>query len=76
MSEFIENHDLMESEDWKTMYLILFRAQTEVLIRLQDLSMNEIELILKNAMQRAEDYYINLSAPTPEEELQTLLRHA
>ena len=64
-----QQDDLMTAEGWKTMYLILFRAQTEVLSRLHDLSPNEIGLILKNAAQEAEDYYINLSEPEPGEEL-------
>ena len=59
MNHFREDDDLMTAEDWKAMYLLLFRAQTEVLERFDDLTPNGVRNCLTAAMQAAEERYIN-----------------
>ena len=59
MNHFREDDDLMTAEDWKAMYLLLFRAQTEVLERFDDLTPNGVRNRLSAAMQAAEERYIS-----------------
>lgn len=52
MNDFKEENDLMRAEDWKAMYMMLFRAQTGVLEQASMLSLVEMTDILKKAMQK------------------------
>ena len=59
MSDLREEDDLMTAEDWKTMYLLLFRAQADILERFDELTGNEVHDRLVEAMQAAEEWYIS-----------------
>ena len=52
--------DFMEAEDWKTMYIILHHAISDVVDEIGRLSKEEVTEILAKALIRAEEYYITV----------------
>lgn len=56
-----KREDSMDAQDWKTMYLFLMRAVSDVVDGEDRLGKAEIIDILTAASLKAEDYYINIS---------------
>ena len=60
--------DLMEAEDWKTMYMILNHAISDAVDQMGCLSKEEVKELLVEGLQRAEEYYITVGEAVTGEE--------
>ena len=60
--------DLMEAEDWKTMYMILNHTISDAVDQMGCLSKEKVTELLVEGLQRAEQYYITVGEAVTGEE--------